>query len=541
MRIILRNLKAAGGFVRPVVWPAMRAGKTLLEVFDTPRARWLAASRGVASLILGLALYAFLPSQNFPADNPAENTSVLAPDYLSNRDRELYQRLFSLGPQADGTTVHELLASIDNKILAGHVLSTLYLGGNYTASKDELVAWLAQYSDHTEAGAIRALALTRGVAVASLSRIAPEPEELRGDGYIDHMGRTPMPDSWYQALNAWKENNYATAAKLFSAIGANESLSRWQRSAGYYWAARADGELGNRWMAYTSLKKAASFDTTFYGLLAARKRGEELRIRAVAPEVPSTIASDAHAVRARAAAVVGELALAETELRQLYTTLEKSERAALLTLASQLNLANLQVRLGNLQGLSQEEKTFAAYPLPRWLIEAQAEVDPALLLAIARQESVFREDATSQAGAVGMMQMLPSTARMMMSGLKDEGIALASTTSDALPMAEQLTNPQLNIRLGAAYVRHLMEQQAVGNNLVKVLAAYNAGPGSVSAWQRTAAKVTDPLLYIESIPFSETRNYVMQVMAHYWVYQSLMGEPSPALDALAAGDWPGVA
>ena len=510
----------------------------LLNASSATNLRVLAGSRAVLSMALGLALYAGLPTHHSTTQDVPIEASVLAPDYISNHDRALYQQLFAHGTQADAAQVHAILANIDNKVLAGHVLANVYLGGAYRASQDELVDWLANYADHADADKIRALAAARGADASTLALIEHKPETLRGDGYIDHAGKASMPDGWFRALSAWKSGEFATAAKGFSTIGDNKTLSGWQRAAGYFWAARADETLGNRRMAGASLKKAAAFSTTFYGILAAHTLGDMADIAAEAPAISSAVRNDPHAVRARALASIGELSRAETELRQLYTTLDPRDRAAVVALAAELNLANLQVRLATLKTLSDEEKIFAAYPMPRWLTHAQSAVDPALLLAIARQESVFREDVTSQAGAVGMMQMLPSTARMMMSGLKNTGVNLASTTSDTLPMAEQLTNPQLNIRLGAAYVRHLMAQPYVGNNLVKVLAAYNAGPGSVSMWQKTAAKITDPLLYIESIPYGETRNYVMQVMAHYWVYQRLMGTSPHGLDALAAGDWP---
>ncbi len=534
MKEILRNLKGAAGGV----WPAARL---VLGVFDTERARMLATSRGMMSLAIGLALFFALPQRPIVHQEVQSEASVLAPDYISDRDRLLYQSIFALGDRAGPEIVKETLGRIDNKILEGHTLATLYLGETYKPSQDELITWLANYSDHPQAARIRTLASAKGVDTRTLAEFDITAEVLRGDGYIDHIGKKPMPDSWYRGLSLWKENKHAQAAKIFADIGGDKKLSDWQRAAGYYWSARADEKLGNHFTARNELRNASAFSTTFYGLLAMQERGRTPELAAAAPHVPADIYHDANAVRARALAAIGELSMAENELRALGARLDTRDRAAIVTLASELNLANLQVRLSHLKYISDDEKIFAAYPMPTWLTQAQTRVDPALVLAIARQESVFREEVTSQAGAVGMMQMLPSTASMMMRDLKSGGVNLASANSDTLPMAEQLTNPQLNIRLGAEYVRHLMEQPTIGSSLVKVLASYNAGPGSVANWQKTsAAKITDPLLYIESIPYAETRNYVMQVMAQYWVYQSLMGESTASLASLAKGEWPGV-
>ena len=78
----------------------------------------------------------------------------------------------------------------------------------------------------------------------------------------------------------------------------------------------------------------------------------------------------------------------------------------------------------------------------------------------------------------------------------------------------------------------------VGNNLFLLAAAYNAGPGTLNKWRRSLDDVNDPLLFIESLPYAETRDYVEKVLANYWIYRMRLGQPSPSLDAVAAGGWP---
>lgn len=499
--------------------------------------------RGMLAAILGLALFVALPPRpTYPTPVTQVAGAPIAPDYISVHDKAIYQSIFSLQANGEFATAETMLPQVENPILTGHVLAQRYLDGRYNTSKDELVGWLSQYGDHPEAKAIRALARTKGAGSKELPGFDVAGDALRGNGSIDQIGAGRMPDGWYRGLSLWKEQNYDAAASIFAGIGRDEALSDWQRAAGYYWAFRSESRLGDTDTAHGYLKEASEYPTTFYGLLAARQRGDAALLTATAPHVPQDIRSNGHTLRARALTVVGQTDIAEDELRQLYSELGSADRPAIVTLASELNLANLEVRLSRMSGLSDSEQLFAAYPMPSWISEAQQSVDPALVMAIARQESVFRDEAKNGgSGALGMMQMLPSTAHSLLMHLKHEGSDVASEDFASLPVKDQLTDPERSVLLGAEYVRLLMKQPAVGGSLIKVLAAYNAGPGSVLSWQAAGARMEDPLLYLESIPFAETHNYVMQVMAHYWVYQSLMGKSPAGLDALARGEWPQLA
>jgi soluble lytic murein transglycosylase-like protein len=104
----------------------------------------------------------------------------------------------------------------------------------------------------------------------------------------------------------------------------------------------------------------------------------------------------------------------------------------------------------------------------------------------------------------------------------------------------RLSDPAISARYGAEYLRILMREKAIGNDFIRLLVGYNAGPGTVASWQSATRNIRDPLLYIESIPYPETRNYVMQVSAQYWVYQLLMDEKPESLAALARGEWPSI-
>jgi soluble lytic murein transglycosylase-like protein len=126
---------------------------------------------------------------------------------------------------------------------------------------------------------------------------------------------------------------------------------------------------------------------------------------------------------------------------------------------------------------------------------------------------------------------MPATARFL--AANGDGAA-----DDAEEDGYELFDPVSNISLGQRYLVHLLEDSSVQGNLFMLAAAYNAGPAKVAEWRRKIGDGGDPLLFIESIPSRETRGFVERVIANMWVYQQRLGQPSPSLDAVVAGDWP---
>ena len=204
----------------------------------------------------------------------------------------------------------------------------------------------------------------------------------------------------------------------------------------------------------------------------------------------------------------------------------REDHAALLGLASRLSLPETQIWLAH-NGLNGTVvATRDHYPAPAWTPDGGWRVDKSLVYAHALQESNFRRDIVSPAGAYGLMQIMPGTAQLI---AKRKG----ETYSRA-----NLTNPSTNIEYGQSYLEQMRDFSATEGLLPKVIAAYNAGPGSVKKWNELGIDRGDPLLYIESIPFWETRGYVTIVLRNYWMYQRNAGQAAPSLSAMAQGMWP---
>ena len=154
------------------------------------------------------------------------------------------------------------------------------------------------------------------------------------------------------------------------------------------------------------------------------------------------------------------------------------------------------------------------YPFPyRELVRREAEewgIDPFMMAAIIRQESAFKADIVSRAGAIGLMQVMPPT-----------GAQLARTHGPNGFTERSLTKPEVNLHLGAAFFVDMSKRY--DDELPLVLSAYNAGPTRATRWRRYP-EVSDPLRFTERIPFVETRGYVKSVRRNLGLYRALYGK-----------------
>jgi len=169
----------------------------------------------------------------------------------------------------------------------------------------------------------------------------------------------------------------------------------------------------------------------------------------------------------------------------------------------------------------------ALFPMPPWQPAKGFTMDRALLFAFMRQESGFNARAKSPMGARGLMQLMPRTASFM-----------AGDPSLHRDNKSKLYDPEFNLGLGQKYLGHLLQDDLIKGDLFHLAVAYNAGPGNLRKWLRKAEFEDDPLLFVESIPWLESRLFVERVLTNFWIYRERLREDSPSLDAAATGNWP---
>jgi soluble lytic murein transglycosylase-like protein len=265
---------------------------------------------------------------------------------------------------------------------------------------------------------------------------------------------------------------------------------------------------------------------SFYGLLARETLGMSTKLPAdpfIGRDPP--VAQYPNVQRAMELARIGEPSLAEEMLRHQARIGAPLEHHALIQLAKKLDLPAAQLWLANNGQYGARSDATDRYPNPHWAPLNGWRVDPALAFGHIVQESTFRVTAVSPAGAVGLMQVLPVTAQMV---ANKRGVPYSTAS---------LTNPIYNLEYGQSFIEMMRGSSATAGQLPRVIASYNAGPLPVARWAGINDK-GDPLLWIESIPYWETRYYVPAVLRNMWVYQGLNDESTPTLKAMAEHHWP---
>ncbi|MBU0554671.1 MAG: lytic transglycosylase domain-containing protein [Alphaproteobacteria bacterium] len=337
------------------------------------------------------------------------------------------------------------------------------------------------------------------------------------------------PSYWVMGLSAWREKQWAAAADAFY-HAAMSTADADLRSRSYFWAARAMMADRKPERVNALLRSAARDEESFYGLLARETLGlghsAALKREHVSAQDWALLSGSGNVRNAVILATLGRSAQADEVLRHEAKRSDDSRYSALVHLASDLSLPTTQLWLAQRSPSGRKSAAYARYPRPNWTPSNGWQVERALVFAHALQESRFQADARSPADARGLMQVLPGT-----------GALLARTTGISAT-ADQLYDPAVSLALGQAYLRRLAQMPATGGLLPKVVAAYNAGPTPIERWNVQVRDEGDPLLFIESVPYYETRAYLNAVLRNYWIYQ--MDEHdgrSPALSAMAQGLW----
>lgn len=329
-----------------------------------------------------------------------------------------------------------------------------------------------------------------------------------------------------------KQKNPTVAEPFFKELADSPALIT--RSRGYYWLGRAHALSQNTESAKADYLRAANDAGTFYGQMAAAELDGQrptlssqqeiptITIRALkaasAPHTASTSGARlSHSDLVQAAQILvsqGDTAHARDFLNLLaQQVVTMSDKLALVSVSTQLQVPDIGVALSRQLGKNGIFLLHEGWPAPYSL---PANTLPAgLALGLMRQESSFNPDAVSSSNAIGLMQLKPSTAADM---LRKAGLPASAAT------ASGLHNPDNNIRLGVAYLEHMQER--FGPVVPYIAAAYNGGPGRLSRWLASSgdpvannATQFEMIDWIESIPFSETRNYVQRVWENMTIYR----------------------
>lgn len=325
----------------------------------------------------------------------------------------------------------------------------------------------------------------------------------------------------YIALTYMKDTDLALDhfQRFRMAVGTPISLGR----AGY-WIGRAQEAAGDTESAAQAYSEGAQYQTSFYGLLAAERSGAQADPTLSGEDVPPdwrTAAFTQSSVFQAGQLLLraGEGNLAEVFFTHLAESLDATALAQLGEMALDLDDSHLAVMVGKAaatQGVTLPRPYYALHPMK----DLRLPVPMELAKAIARRESEFDPRVVSGAGAQGLMQLMPGTAAEV---ARDLGL-----THQA---GQVLSDWSYNARLGSGYLARLGAD--FGGNVIMVSAAYNAGPSRPIRWMSeqgdprgaTAEAVVD---WIEHIPFTETRNYVMRVAESLPIYRARLGrDPHP--------------
>ena len=513
------------------------------------------------AVAFALVLGAALPAQ---AEEDGRRSVISA---LSPADRLSYTTAFDALRRGDLEAARASARQANDRVLLGQVEFERLFHADYSATYEELAAWLEEYSDLPGAPRAYNLALRRRPDGApepkrpssisgrtwstvvqagggaspddptKAARIALNHDDLTGAVMLGEQ----IGDWWVVGLAQYRLGEFGKAATAFERVLDDPTEDGWVRSGAAFWAARSAARSGQQDRVQALLRQAGAWPATFYGQIALRQLGEEPTIENLGPtpyqaatlqraswqpdepgvdadELNAFIRSDDRARRMVAYYEVGRGTDARDELR---TGLRSS-----VTERGRQLWAALGRALGpRVTGVSDDGRRIDADRYPQPVIEPEGgfTIERSLVYAIARKETDFNARARSAVGAYGLMQVMPTTA------------AELANDRSFVSNPDRLYDPAVNARLGQAYVSKVMAMPAINGDLLRVAASYNAGPGPMVAAVRKLGHEADPLLLIESIDVPQARDYVEKVVAAYWIYQRLNGLPLNTLDAVASG------
>ena len=333
---------------------------------------------------------------------------------------------------------------------------------------------------------------------------------------------------WAGGLAAWRSSQFDLAGQFFRTLADLPEANPGQRSAAAFWAHRIELRQGRPIESVRYLELSAREIDSFYGVVSRYALGQQINISFDLPKIHDAffawLAKRPGGKRMFALLQLGETHAAERELRYLWMEMPEKYRPGLMRFASEQGMSGLSFRIAEIIRKDTGVTWYGAlYPRPQF--KTDYTIDEALVWSISRQESGFNPRAKSRAKAAGLMQLMPATASFI---ARDRGFRGRKR--------HQLFEPPLNLKLGQKYIQHLLAEQHVESSLIRLLVAYNGGPGNLRKWLAKVDHQDDAFLLVESIPARETRYYVKNVVSNLGIYRNRFGQTAPAILGLAAGN-----
>jgi soluble lytic murein transglycosylase-like protein len=404
---------------------------------------------------------------------------------------------------------------------------------------------LARAQGENVASALRLISATSGLSPAYRAQLRAEvaqalfvrnedADALRvAQAALDGVEAADQPclGFYIGGLAAWRLNRIELARTLFEGGAKAPKTSKRLHAASAFWASRASRTLQDATGTVKWLQVAADEHLTLYGLLARRILRMDTGILPSGDLLSQAdvdgVAATLPGWRAFALLQVGQPDRAEAELRGLWSEAQTNPvfGRSLMLVTAAVGLADCAAQMASaLEPEDGHRHDELRFPMPRLRPAGGFSIDPALVYAVTRLESNFNPGAISPAGARGLMQIMPATAQYI--------------TGNLFYSPERLHEPSTNLRIGQRYLSYLSQQDGINDDLIRMLASYNSGPGNFLRWGSDIRDNGDPLLFIEAIPVKETRAFVAHALVYSWIYAARMHLPAPSLDDLAAGEFP---
>lgn len=321
--------------------------------------------------------------------------------------------------------------------------------------------------------------------------------------------RDPQTLEWWARAALWSGDWKLAAKAIASMPEESRETARWR-----YWEARAAEQAGDSERAERLYESVLGNDNFYSGMAAGRlKRGLAPNVQALPelPEVEAALDRVPALVRARELFLSGMRQEASAEWQYGYRSLSEQQRRQSIRLAASWGWYDQAVATATAERVFNDYELLYPRPFDAEVTKAAktARLRPELVYGIIRQESLYRADAVSSAGARGLMQLQIDTARRTARALKLPK-----------PGLEDLFVPSVNTSLGAGYLRTLLDR--FGGQLPVALAGYNAGPNAAARWLPDQSIDAD--VWIENIPYGETREYVQRILWHRLMFRWLADE-----------------